>query len=109
MKEKLLGEWITALKSGVYTQIQCRLEDVEVSHGYCCLGVLSVITSHKDAEGVLVYPDTAISHRDHVFIPPISAYAHTMDFIKLNDEGPLDNYSRVLWLLETAPELFITE
>jgi len=109
MKEKLLGEWITALRSGVYTQIQCRIQDPEVPHGYCCLGVLSVITSHTNSEGVLIYPDCTICTDNHVDIPPVSEYANSMDFIKLNDEGPLDNYSRVLWLLETAPELFITE
>jgi len=28
--------------------------------------------------------------------------------IPLNDTGPMDNYKRVLWLLESAPELFIS-
>src|SRR6266567_2071842 len=105
MKEKVLGEWITALRSGMYTQTQRTLQNAEIPNAYCCLGVLSIITSHRNKDGVLQYPDCTLNSH----LPGVISSDHTPPFIRLNDEGPLDNYSRVLWLLETAPELFITE
>ncbi len=105
MKEKVLGEWITALKSGMYTQLRNRLEDRERDNTYCCLGVLSVVTSHRSPSGHLMYPDCDF----YSDIPPVCREEDSILCIPLNDEGPLDNYSRVVWLLETAPELFISE
>lgn len=54
MKKDVKEKWLTALRSGEYTQTKGRLHRTEASRlssaGYCCLGVLCEVAV---AEGVI--------------------------------------------------------
>jgi hypothetical protein len=83
--------------------VQGWLEDKNQPKHYCCLGVLSVIIDNRYRNGDLAYPDLPIAEQHSVCTHNDLRYV-----IPLNDDGPLDNYSRVLWLLQEAPELFLS-
>lgn len=88
MTESQLGEWLQALKSGKYTQVQVALK---TDLGYCCLGVLAELHEYSG------YPDN-----------PSRLNFDSETVVCLNDHGPIDQYARVICELESAPELYIT-
>lgn len=93
MTEKTLGEWIEALESGRYTQIQ---RDLRNKYGDCCLSVLCEDQKEKHPK-----PDEYTFSR----LVPLSEQGL---LIHLNDTGPFDSYQRVINDLKSAPEAYIT-
>mgnify|MGYP001583609728 CR=1 FL=1 len=102
MTEAQFGQWLTALKSGKYVQYRIALVDNKYTPTkHCCIGV------YVD---VVHGPFATIDYPDDSELPVQDS------LITLND-GPrkgslhwplLDRYAGVIWLLESAPELFIT-
>jgi hypothetical protein len=98
MTEKELGQWVVALRSGKYIQLQKTLAgrtDPDIVE-YCCLGVLAQMRNPQTAIDNLTYPKEW----------------HTNTFtiaVVCNDNGPADQYRRVIAELEGAPEAYITE
>ena len=99
MTEQQFGQWLTALKSGKYMQHRLSLTDDRTTpQRHCCIGVYVAVVHGPGA--VMTYPGddelpeqgTLVNLNDHQYGRPALT----------------DRYARVIWLLESAPELFIT-
>ncbi len=101
MTEQQLGQWIAALESGQYTQVQGSLEDIFIDgrKGNCCLGVLSRLHGFI-TEGTF----SGLSYPDSLVLPTKQNV-----LVHLNDGGSIDQYARVIADLKGAPEHYITE
>lgn len=99
MTEQELGNWIQALRSGLYQQAQgalyaCGRDGRIVQH--CCLAVLYALQHPDMAE--LAYPTD---------IPEVERIMADI-LVPLNDYRDADQYAGVLSDLEGAPECYIT-
>lgn len=103
MTETQFGEWLAALKSGEWRQGQNSLFNWNDWEGsvirYCCLGVLRALEAD-------LRPGDVPAARDY---PSSCAYPLDEVLVQLNDEGPIDQFVRVIRELESCPELYITQ
>jgi hypothetical protein len=98
--QKIKDDWLTALKSGEYTQITGILTDCE---GHCCIGVLGEIT-----EGLSCNPNEGATSPYDFLVPNIGQNVmeniwRENDMLKKGVDKP--DYSNVIPLIE---ELKIT-
>ena len=49
MNPKIKAKWVAALRSGEYAQTKQHLQD---KNGYCCLGVLCVMSEQENGFGI---------------------------------------------------------
>lgn len=98
MTEQQLGQWVVALESGTYKQVQFEfvVEHIDGTCEHCCLGVLSEVLGIYRF-GSLKYPFTVL---------PPSRQLICMD---LNDGMSIDQYAMVIADLKGAAEYYITE
>ena len=99
MTEAQFGQWLTALKSGEYVQNQRALvNSTYAPQKHCCIGVYVDVVHGHDA--VMIYPDDGELPEQSILI--------TLNDGRYPYQLPHDRYAGAIWLLESAPELFIT-